>query len=98
MRLLRDLGFDLHKFLFFKSIKRDSSGTSKLPEKRFRSQLVDGDAVFVRGLLDLDQLSDQQLRHLAILADAVFQSYDLAICLLEKLVDREQIPSDTVST
>lgn len=79
MRTLRSLGFDLHKFLFFKKIMRHASASANLPQRYLKSQLIDGDAIFVRNILDLSALTTQQLRHLAIISDAVFESYDLTI-------------------
>jgi len=91
MQALRGHGFDLHKFLFFKSLRRKSPATARLPRRHFHSQLIDGDAVFLRGLLDLARLDDQQLRHQAILADAVYGSHDLTAHLLHHLAAKGQI-------
>lgn len=87
MTHLRELGYHLHKFLFFKSVKVRSTATARLVDRRHSSQLVDGDAVFVRQLLDLSALDIEALKHLAVLADAVFGSHDLAAVILGRLVD-----------
>ncbi|MBE7323655.1 FkbM family methyltransferase [Nocardioides sp. Y6] len=97
MRQLRNLGFDLHKLLFMKSVRMTNRASRALPRRRFTSQGVDGDAVFVRGLLDLGSLPDEHLKHLAILADAVFGSHDLAVYLLGLLHDRGQVEPSVVA-
>ncbi|MBO9449799.1 FkbM family methyltransferase [Tropicibacter sp. R16_0] len=92
MRELREQGFDLHKFMHMKSVKTGRAsqfGFSNRIRRRFhQNQFVDGDAVFVRGLLQLDQQPSEALKHLAILADAVFQSYDLGVQALTVLAER----------
>ena len=92
MQELRGHGFDLHKFLHMKSAKTGRAsprGFSDRLRRRFhRHQFIDGDAVFVRGLLQLDQQSDEALKHLAILSDAVFQSFDLGVQALTILAER----------
>lgn len=90
MASLAESGFQLHKFLFFKAVKLRSKATQAL-DRRFRSQLVDGDAVFVRDLLAFRDHETETLKHLAILADAVFGSFDLAALALEELVRREVV-------
>lgn len=92
MRSLRGLGFDLHKFLFFKQLKIKSPRTARLRKGGLHAnQLIDGDAVFVRGMFDLAQHNDEALKHLIILADTVFDSFDLAAVLLGELVERGRV-------
>ena len=98
MAELRAQGFQLHKFLFFKAVMLANKVSQPFPRKACRSQLSDGDAVFVRALLDLDTLTDEQLKHLAILADAVFLSADLAALALDKLLDRGVAKKEPVET
>jgi FkbM family methyltransferase len=89
MSMLRQIGYHLHKFLFFKTIKfRRGVTTGRMPDRPYRSQLSDGDAVFVRGLLALEGVETERLKHLAILADAVFFSLDVAAMCLDELVRR----------
>lgn len=91
MSLLRKFGFDLHKFMFLKS-KSINTPTDTVGGKNITgSQLVDGDAVFVKDLLDLDDHEDEALKHLAILAAAVFGSFDLEFRVLAILRDRGAI-------
>lgn len=89
MRVLRGLGFDLHKFLFFKAVKFEQPATQRLKRARVhRNQMIDGDAVFLRGLFARDKLETEALKHMAILADAVFESFDVAAVMLGELVSR----------
>lgn len=97
MRSLRQYGYDLHKFLFFKQITRKTRATKSLHRRRSRNQLLDGDAVFLRGLLDFRQLNSQELRHQLLLADSVYESYDLALHLLQELIGRREVPKNLLT-
>ncbi len=85
MAMLREIGYQLHKFLFFKPLKFRRAATVRMPDRIYRSQLCDGDAVFVRGALALGEMETERLKHLAILADGVFFSFDLAVMCLDEL-------------
>jgi len=85
MSTLRALGFDLHKFVSFSHLMLHTDLSSRLRPRGHRNQPVDGDVVFIRKLLALDQLPLERLKHLAILSDSVFHSHDLTLKLLEKL-------------
>ena len=85
---LGKLGYHLHKFLFLKTIPYRDAISSRLKRQLFRSQLCDGDAIMVRGLLDLQGLTDEELKHLAILADTVFLTQDLSATALVELMRR----------
>ncbi|MBF9060143.1 FkbM family methyltransferase [Rhodobacterales bacterium HKCCSP123] len=89
-------GFHLHKFLFFKTVGFRNALTRRLKRSRYRSQLSDGDAVLVRGLTDLAQLSDEELKHLAILADAVLLTQDLAVTAMAELARRGVLGLDGI--
>jgi len=80
--VLADYGFVLHKFRFLKAKAVHSALMSSIDWRRYQSQVIDGDAVLMRSLLDPATYSDEQLKHLAICADSVFDSPDLALkCL-----------------
>ena len=96
MRILRGLGFELHKFLFFKPMFTRSRYMSRLKRRKYLEQLVDGDAVFVRSLLELDALSSEELKRLTLLAESVFNSPGLALKCLSFLVDRGDIQDQAV--
>lgn len=89
-------GFYLHKFLFMKSIEFRNAYAARLVRNRYRSQLSDGDAVMVRGLIDLPSLQVEELKHLAILADSVLLTQDLAVTAMAELLDRNELTDDQV--
>ena len=97
---LAELGLRFHKLMFVKSQQVANSQSSRLKTRALSSQALDGDAVFVRDLRDPACVSDDQLRALALLSDAVFGSYDLTIHCLDLLVDRgsldARVPGDYV--
>ena len=88
MRELSTQGFAFHKFLFLKSYMVGGEASSALRPRRNKSQAVDGDAVFLRNLVALDNTESERLKHLAILADAVFHSPDVALLALDRLATR----------
>ncbi len=88
---LRDKGFILHKMLPMKLVMINNSQSSKLRPRRAGSQLIDGDAVYIRDLTHLDDISNDQLKHLAICAACVFESYDLALYAIDQLIARDVV-------
>jgi len=95
---LSELGFRFHKFLFIKSQMVSNSQKLTLKQRRVSSQALDGDAVFVRDLRDPSVVSSRQLKALAMLADAVFESYDMALHCLDHLVTRGELSPEIVKT
>lgn len=96
MRFLRSVRYDLHKFMFFKQLAIKNAYSDQLERREGRNQLIDGDAVFIRDLLRLENKSDEDLKHLAILAGTVFDSADMVIRILMVLAERDVIPIDSV--
>ena len=92
---LRDQGFKLHKFITKKSLPVKNSQWRKLDRKALGSQLLDGDAVYVRNLEDMDKISSNQLKQLTVAATVVFESYDLAIHCLDELARRGDVDAKT---
>jgi FkbM family methyltransferase len=86
-RRLRDQGFVLHRFLHQKARMLGHSQKARVNAKAMSSQLIDGDAVYIRSLEDRSAWSDAQLRALALLA-ATIESHDLALLALDTLVAR----------
>ena len=84
-------GFDLVRFLSLKSKALGSPGMQALDWRRHQNQLIDGDALFVRRMLDPGRWDDEALKHLAILADAVFETFDLGIKCLDLLLARGRL-------
>lgn len=96
MQALRVHGFDLHKFFFIKGFSLRGGRASRLEKRGHRNQLLDGDAVFLRGLRQPETLSDEDLKHMAILCDSVLESFDVAVRCLDLLLDRDAINEDAV--
>ncbi|WP_299628624.1 FkbM family methyltransferase [uncultured Tateyamaria sp.] len=97
MRSLRQIGFDLHKFVHFQTMPIGSEALGALAKWRSRNQLTDGDAVFVNGLLALAAKDSEALKHLALLADAVFDSPDLTLRILQILAARADVAPDVAA-
>ncbi len=80
-----------HKFLFVKSKMINNSQSERLRPRMLRTQAIDGDAVFIKDIRKPDNVSSVQLRHLALLADAVFDSFDLTLHCIDLLAARRQV-------
>ena len=91
MATLRALGFDLHKFMSISAFSVRGGLARYLNKRRHSNQMLDGDAAFLRSLLTPESMSDEQIKHLAILCDAVVESYDLTIRCLDLLIARDAI-------
>lgn len=87
-RALREQGFVLHRFLHQKARMLHHSQRGKVDARAIGSQLIDGDAVYIRCLEDRAVLGDDQLAHLALLAAGVFGSDDLVLWCLDELSAR----------
>ncbi|MCB2129406.1 MAG: FkbM family methyltransferase [Rhodobacteraceae bacterium] len=83
-------GFDLVRFLTLKSKALGGPSMATLDWRRHQGQLIDGDALFMRRMIGADW-GDEALKHLAILADAVFETFDLAIRCLDILLERGKL-------
>jgi len=95
---LRALGFEFHKL--FSTNNRSFLGrfTDRMHHRRFHSQFVDGDAVFVRSLLSLGNLETERLKHLSILADGVFDSQDITVAAMTILQERGVVTAEAIHT
>ncbi|SLN17187.1 FkbM family methyltransferase [Pseudooctadecabacter jejudonensis] len=82
---LRAQGFQLHKFLTQKALPVKHSQWRQLDRKSVGSQLLDGDAVYIRNIEDIGTVTEHQLKQLAIAAAVVFESYDLTLHCLDEL-------------
>lgn len=58
------------------------------------NQLVEGDAVYVRNFLHPEAMSDEQLKHLALIAHYCYRSFDLALNCVHHLAERKALPMD----
>ena len=59
-----------------------------------RNQVIDADAIYIRDPGGWESWSNEQLKHMAISAATIFESHDLALFCLDKLVVRKAIPAD----
>ncbi|MGJ8545579.1 MAG: FkbM family methyltransferase [Sulfitobacter sp.] len=85
---LEKQGFVLLKLLPYKSHLLPNSQADRMDATRSASQLVDGDAVYIRRMEGLDDLSDDQLKCQALFAGCVYDAQDLAILCLDRLAAR----------
>jgi len=60
------------------------------------AQAVDGDAFFVRDLTKIGEWSDEKVKRLAVLADGVMDSPDLAVFALDALAARGCVGADVI--
>ena len=97
IRRLADFGLMFHKLLFVKSKMIANSQSDRLRPRRLNTQAIDGDAVFIKDLRKPDGVSDQQLAHLALLADAVFESFDLSLRCIDLLAGRGRVSNSLAS-
>ena len=95
---LREMGFMLHKILPGASVRLTSSRIDRLRPSMTRNQMVDADAIYIRDIARHPEMSDGQLSHLALLADAVFTSMDVVLRCLDLLVARKAIPETVIDT
>ena len=86
-RMLREQGFVLHRFLHQKARMLNHSQKARVNARAMSTQLIDGDAVYIRSLEDRSAWTDAQLRALTLLA-ATIGSHDLALLALDTLVAR----------
>lgn len=87
-KVLRDQGFALHRFLHQKSRMLGHSQRNRVRPNAIGSQLIDGDAAYIRLLEDRASVTDMQLKKLAMIAAGVFGSHDLVLWCLDELTAR----------
>jgi hypothetical protein len=58
------------------------------------NQLLEADIVYVRDFTQPDKMSDEQLKHLALIAHHCYGSYDLAARCTNVLAERGKIAAD----
>lgn len=59
-------------------------------------QVLDGDIVYIRDFRDDDQLDDDQLKQMAMIAHAVYQSWDIACRCIGLLMERKSISGNAM--
>jgi len=83
-RFLRSSGFQFHTFAEVAGRAFKPMHAKDGPYGAIR-QLLWGDAVYTADWMHLDRLSERQLRHLAVLAHDMLQSFDLAHLIMREL-------------
>lgn len=91
---LRRQGFFIHKILSTHSVFVPNSRGKRLNRPQLRDQLVDGDIVYLRDMSRLADHPTDQIKHLCVLAAAVFGSHSLVLHLMDELIRRNAIPAD----
>lgn len=89
MKELQGVGFYLHKFLFLKAYIVSGENLGRLRPRRNKNQSVDGDVVFLRNIFAIRNYDTEKLKHLAMLADSVFESFDVTVLAMEILAERD---------
>jgi FkbM family methyltransferase len=96
MRLMRDRGFRLHKFLPATAVPLRGPLQRRLGPQGMRNQMTDADAVFIRDLSPDTTLGTEALKHMALLAAGAFDSLDVCLRCLDILLDRQAIKAGPV--
>lgn len=91
---LRAQGFELHKLMFTKSGPIANSQSARLKTRRVADQMIDGDAVYLRDPTRMAEWTDEQIKHLAILAASTFASHSLTVHCLDLLAARGAVAPD----
>src|SRR6185437_13817175 len=89
---LRAQGFVPHHFPAIKK-RLIAPATSRDPAKAM-NQLLEADIVYVRDFTRPERMSDEQLKHLALIAHHCYGSYDLAVNCVHHLAGRGAVPPD----
>jgi len=85
---LRRQGFKLHKFTQMNRILMRSKYRDKLHPQNAKSQLVDGDAVYIRSMENMSAWTDEAIKRLILMHAGVWYSHDMVLMLLEELENR----------
>jgi len=88
-------GFEFLRFAALKHVCLARRFQKRLKRSQF-AQAVDGDAFYVRDLRNVETYEDEQLKKLAVIADAIIQSHDLALFALETLLERQNIDMSVI--
>lgn len=98
MQVMRAHGFVLHKFMSPVSIPLRGPLQAPFGHQRFRNQMVDGDAVFIRPVTPDTSLETDKIKALAVLAAGVFDSLDVTLRCLDILVARAALRAKDATT
>lgn len=90
-------GFEIHCAMPFIPLGMQNSQKDFLSNFSNR-QILDGDVMYIRKLRELEKHSDIELKKLAVLADAVFDSVQLTIHCIDILAERGVVPNSLAKT
>lgn len=91
---LRSQGFVPHCFAEIKRWPIAPSGSYNIPRHPL-NQLLEADIVYVRDFAHADSMSDEQLKHLALVAHHCYLSFDLALRCVMLLEQRQALEAGT---
>jgi hypothetical protein len=94
---LRRLGFVPHAFA---AVKKWMISPLTIPNKPFAAfnQLLEADVVYVRDFSQPEEMSGEQLKHLAIIAHHCYRSFDLVANCLQHLRTRSEVAQDALAS
>lgn len=82
-------GFEMHSLVSTSKWALDITEKNQF-HRRARRQMIDGDMIYVRELRNLFKHTNIQLKKLAILADGIFESYELTVLCIDILASRHK--------
>ena len=62
------------------------------PLERAARQLVEADLLYLRDLVQIEAMTDQQLARLALICDVVYRSFGVTLRAILELIRRQRIP------
>jgi FkbM family methyltransferase len=92
---LRKQGFVPHAFAAIKKWMISPLRSENNPFAAI-NQLLEADVVYVRDFTHPDDMSTEQLKHLALIAHHLYGSFDLAMNCIQHLVKREAVSSNAM--
>ena len=92
---LRRQGFVIHRFGEFHFAMVPPLKLNDNPWIALQ-QVIDGDVIYVRDFRNDANLDDDQLKQMAMIAHALYQSWDIACRCVGLLVDRKSISADSI--
>ncbi|MCE0504631.1 FkbM family methyltransferase [Roseivivax sp. GX 12232] len=92
MRELTGQGFQLHSFLSSAGAQMREAAELPLKPRSLSPQLLDGDALFLRDPRDMQDFSEEELKHYALIAAGALRLPDLVARCLRALIGRGALP------
>lgn len=90
------MGFAMHKFLEVAEFAMGNTLEAPARMPLMRNQMLDGDVVYIPNRNKFAKMSDHALIKSAVIADAVYGSFDVALKCLDALKGRNSITSSQV--